>query len=81
MSYAGQSRLTFPDATRQRHNFIRFVATSLCGFTLNFLSYAALLRWTSLDYRVSLVIVLTGVSAVTYLLLSRWVFSKRGIAV
>jgi putative flippase GtrA len=76
VSYLGQSRFTFPDAERRSNNFLRFTITSLSAFLLNALAYAALLRWTSLDYRIALFLVLLGVAAFTFLVLNKWVFPR-----
>lgn len=77
VSYFGQSRLTFVNASRRPQTFLRFATVSFGGFALNYLSYAALLRWTSIDYRLALLLVLIGVAGLTYFTLSRWVFAKR----
>ena len=74
VSFIGQSRLTFVAQAAGTREFAKFTATSLTGFALNTLAYAALLRWTSLDYRLALLIVLFAVAALTYMLMSRWVF-------
>ncbi len=74
VSYVGQARFTFADSARHRLSFVRFSATSLLAFAINFVAYAALLRWTSLDYRVALLLVLGGVAGFTYLVLNKWVF-------
>lgn len=77
VSYLGQSRFTFASAARPPQTVLRFVTVSLSGFVLNYVSYAALLRWTTLDYRIALLLVLIGVAGLTYLTLSKWVFAKR----
>lgn len=74
VSFAGQSHLTFGSTQVGVAELAKFTATSLTGFALNALAYATLLRWTSLDYRVALLLVLLGVAALTYVLMSRWVF-------
>ena len=76
-SWIGQSRVTFRDAPRTAWAPARFVLTSVCGFGLNATAYAALLRWTSLDYRYCLAIVLTSVALLTWLLFDLWVFPDR----
>ena len=78
VSYLGQSRLTFAFADAGRHTFARFATVSGCGFGLNSIGYALLLRWTILDYRLSLILVLMASAAVSYLLQSYWVFPTRG---
>lgn len=78
-SWLGQSRLTFADAPRHARTRVRFALTSLCGFALNGTGYAALLRYTSLDYRVALVLVILSVAVVTWILFRRWVFSGAAV--
>jgi putative flippase GtrA len=78
-SWLGQSRLTFADVPRDAQTRARFVLTSLCGLALNATIYAALLRYTSLDYRVALVLVISGVAVLTWMLFRRWVFSDAGV--
>ena len=80
VSYLGQSRFTFAAAARPPQTFLRFTIVSFSGFALNYLSYAALLRWTSIDYRVALLLVLIGVAGCTYFILSKWVFAKRNVS-
>jgi putative flippase GtrA len=77
VSYIGQSRFTFADAARQATTFVRFATVSLSGFLLNYLCYSALLRWTAIDYRIALLIVLIGVAGLTYIALNKWVFVKQ----
>lgn len=74
-SWLGQSRLTFREAPRSTWTPVRFALTSLSGFALNAMAYAALLRWTTLDYRVSLAIVLMSVALLTWVLCDQWVFA------
>jgi putative flippase GtrA len=75
-SYAGQSRLTFRRSRDDREPYVKFIATSLSGFALNSALFALLLRFTPLDYRVALGLVLVLVAIVTFLLMDRWVFAK-----
>ena len=74
-SWMGQSRLTFADAPRDAQTRLRFVLASVCGLALNGAIYGALLRFTSLDYRLALVLVIFTVAALTWVLFRRWVFS------
>ena len=74
VSYHGQDRYTFARSPKNAPRFARFAATSLGGFLLNAASYASLLRFTSLDYRIALALVLGVVATLTYLVLGRWVF-------
>jgi putative flippase GtrA len=76
VSFVGQSRLTFASANTGALEFTKFALTSLTGFVVNALAYDALLRWTGLDYRFALLLVLLAVAALTYLSMSRWVFLR-----
>ena len=75
-SYGGQSRITFRRANVGREPFGRFLLSSLTGFALNSALFAALLRLTLIDYRIALVVSLVMASAVTFLLMDRWVFAS-----
>jgi len=77
VSYVGQSRLTYAFPHRWRPTFVRFAMASGCGFALNSMGYALLLRLTRLDYRVSLLLALLASATVSYALLSKWVFATR----
>lgn len=74
VSWLGQSRLTFADGDRSRLAPLRFLATSLAAFGLNAIAYGLLLRWTSLDYRLALLLVIGGVAMLTWLAFRHWVF-------
>jgi putative flippase GtrA len=76
-SYLGQALWTFSWRELSLANFARFAATSLGGFLLNALMYAALLHWTTLDYRVALLLVIGTVAIVTFLGMNHWVFSAE----
>ncbi len=80
VSHAGHRRLTFASAavsTPAAQSRGRFFAVAVASFALNELLYWALLRYTSLDYRVALCIVLLLVSALTFFLARYWAFSRR----
>ena len=77
VSYVGQSRLTYAFAHRWRPTFVRFATASGCGLVLNSMGYALLLKLTTLDYRVSLLLALLASATVSYVLLSQWVFAAR----
>lgn len=81
VSYLGQSRLTYSIDSGRRHTFARFATVSGCGFMFNSIAYTSLLRWTRLDYRLSLILVLAASAAVSYTLLRNWVFAvPRGVS-
>ena len=81
VSHAGHRRLTFgaaqAPAARSR---LRFFAVAAASFALNELMYAALLRLTSLDYRIALLIVLVAVAALTFFSARNWAFAAGGQA-
>ena len=83
ISHAGHRRLTFSSssaAAPASQSRLRFFAVALASFALNELMYWVLLRYTNLDYRLALAIVLVLVSAMTFFLARNWAFSARGTA-
>lgn len=79
VSHAGHRRLTFQSSSASAaHSRSRFFGVALGSFALNELMYWALLRYTNLDYRLALCIVLVLVSAMTFFLARNWAFSERG---
>ncbi len=81
VSHAGHHRLTFrhhqASAAQSR---LRFFAVACGSFAVNELMYAALLRWTELDYRVALFIVLVLVAALTFVSSRTWAFAPTAAA-
>ena len=77
-SYVGQSRLTFRRNRNNREPYAKFILTSLSGFALNTTLFALLLRFTSLDYRAALALVLVVVAVFTFYVMHHWVFAKPG---
>jgi putative flippase GtrA len=75
VSYLGQALWTFGQSGVNAVDFTKFAATSLTGFAANALTYASLLRWTGLDYRLALALVLLLVAMLTFLSLNHWVFA------
>lgn len=72
VSFLGQTRLTFPEATADGRAFLRFLAVALLGFGLN-----QLIVWIATGpfggpYWVGLAIVVTTVPFVTFLSLRYW---------
>nr|WP_298718914.1 GtrA family protein [uncultured Steroidobacter sp.] len=76
-SYLGQSLWTFSRKQLSLLSFARFTATSLSSFALNVAMYGALLRWTQLDYRIALLLVIGTVAVVSFLGMNHWVFAMR----
>ena len=76
VSHAGHRRFTFShhDAPASQSRW-RFFAVACFSFAVNELMYAALLRFTTLDYRVALFIVLVLVAALTYVSSRAWAFA------
>jgi len=76
VSHAGHQRLTFSrhEAPVARSR-MRFFGVALTSFVVNEIMYWALLRFTSLDYRIALAIVLIAVAALTFLIARHWAFA------
>ena len=76
VSHLGHHRFTFSaaqaPAARSRR---RFFAVALVSFLVNEALYASLLRFTELDYRVALGIVLVAVAALTFVSARQWAFA------
>lgn len=81
VSHAGHRRFTFShhDAPASQSRW-RFFAVACASFLVNELMYAALLRFTTLDYRVALFIVLVLVAALTYVSSRTWAFAPAADA-
>ncbi|HSB97731.1 MAG TPA: GtrA family protein [Spongiibacteraceae bacterium] len=56
--------------------FKRFFGVALLSFVLNEILYYLLLRYTTLDYRIALLIVLIAVAALTFILSRYWAFRR-----
>ncbi|MBU3709164.1 MAG: GtrA family protein [Burkholderiaceae bacterium] len=78
VSHLGHHRLTFSAAdapvARSRR---RFFLVALASFLINEAMYALLLRFTELDYRVALAVVLVAVAALTFFSARRWAFAGQ----
>ena len=80
VSHSGHRRLTFAASSLTApasQSRLRFFAVAMGSFAINELMYWALLRFTNLDYRLALAIVLILVSAMTFFLARNWAFSER----
>ncbi len=76
VSYVGHSRLTFPSERRATSAALpRFLGVAVGGFALNETLYWALLRYTTLDYRLALLLVLGAVAVVTLVWSKYWAFA------
>lgn len=77
-SFVGHARWSFPAEGRPVAPALRrFAVVAVSGFALNESAYAVLLRWTHLDYRVALFIVLCAVAGITWLAGRYWAFAHR----
>ena len=78
VSFVGHGRWSFPAEGRPVAPALkRFAVVAVSGFVLNETAYAVLLRTTSLDYRVALLLVLVAVAGVTWLAGRYWAFAHR----
>lgn len=75
VSYWGHRRWTF-DASGKPHRSAlpRFLLTAGASFAINEFLYFLFLRYTALDYRISLLIVLGAVASFTFVLGRQWAF-------
>lgn len=74
-SYHGHRGWTFREPLGSG-NYARMFAVSLLSFAANQLLYLFLLRFTSLDYRLALAIVLAAVAIGTFAVTRAWVFRR-----
>ena len=75
--FFGHSRWTFPAEGRDvRVALQRFAVVSMVGFALNEAAYAGALRWTSLDYRLSLFLVIVSLGIGKLLASKHWAFAR-----
>jgi putative flippase GtrA len=75
--FFGHSRWTFPAEGRDvRVALRRFAVLSLLGFALNEAAYAGALEWTSLDYRLSLFLVIVTLATAKLLASKHWAFAR-----
>ncbi len=78
VSFLGHARWSFPAAGRAvAPALMKFAVVAIGGFALNEAAYAALLAWTSLDYRAALFLVLAGVAGLTFFAGRQWAFATR----
>jgi putative flippase GtrA len=78
VSHAGHRAFTFTKSTVSVNNTrLRFFAVAAGSFLVNEALFAALLHFTTLDYRVALAIVLVVVAALTFFLARNWAFAAQ----
>ncbi len=76
VSYFGHRRFSFEPGATHRQAAPRFFAVSLLGFAANQSLYAALLKFTLLNYAVALFLTLVLVAGMTYALGRWWAFAR-----
>lgn len=79
-SYFGHCFVTFGERP-SGGTYLRMLLVSCGGFLFNEAAYWMLLRFTPLDFRIALLLVIAGVAALTYLAAKWWVFMVRKGAV
>ena len=76
VSYWGHKKLTFQSNIASHWRaFPRFFGVACSSFAANEFLYFLLIRYSPLDYRTALLIVLVVIAAATYLLSRLWAFS------
>ncbi|MBI3771729.1 MAG: GtrA family protein [Gammaproteobacteria bacterium] len=75
VSYLGHRHLTFATSEARHSKALpRFVIVAVTGFCVNQAMFYLLLRYTSIHYAVSLLLVLGAVAAMTFVLSKAWAF-------
>lgn len=74
VSFFGHHHWTFASAENQKSTFKRFLGVAVLGFLVNEFMYSLLLKFTDLDYRIALFIVLGAVAGMTFVLSRFWAF-------
>lgn len=77
VSYIGHRNWTFASEAGHATTLTRFLGVSITSFMLNEAMYSLLLRYTALDYRIALFIVLVAVAALTFVLSRYWAFRQQ----
>lgn len=77
VSHYGHRHFTFRDQeTTAASSRGRFFLVALLSFAVNEVLYWVLLRYTALDYRVALAMVLVAVALLTFVLARHWAFAS-----
>ena len=75
-SFFGHARWTFPSQARDVGVALRrFAVVSILSFALTEAAYAAALRWTNVDYRLSLFAIIVTLAAGKLLASKHWAFA------
>ena len=78
VSYWGHRLFTFQAGSlRHSQTLPRFIAVACTSFAINETLYFLLLRYTKLDYRIALFLVLAAVASLTFVLSRQWAFRLR----
>lgn len=78
VSFSGHYRWTFGNhGAPLLRSAGRFFAVSACGFAINEVAYALLLRWSALRYDLVLAVVLIAVAGGTYVVSRHWAFRRN----
>ena len=76
-SFFGHARWTFPKQGRDVGAAMwRFAIISLISFVLTEAAYAGVLEWTSIDYRLSLYLVIVTLALGKLLASKHWAFAR-----
>lgn len=76
-SFFGHARWTFPKQGRDVGAAMwRFAIISLISFVLTEAAYAGVLEWTSIDYRLSLYLVIVTLALGRLLASKHWAFAR-----
>jgi putative flippase GtrA len=76
-SFFGHARWTFPAEGRDVGVALRrFAVVSLVSFALTEAAYAGVLEWTSVDYRLSLFVVIVTLAGAKILASKHWAFAR-----
>jgi putative flippase GtrA len=76
-SFFGHARWTFPAQGRDvRAALWRFAIVSLLSFALTEAAYAGMLEWTSIDYRLSLYLVIVTLALGKVVASKHWAFAR-----
>ena len=75
--FFGHARWTFPAEGREVGTALqRFAVVSLLSFALTQATYAAALEWTSVDYRLSLILVIQTLALGKLFASKYWAFAR-----
>ena len=78
-SFFGHSRWTFPAEGRDVGAALRrFAVVSVASFALTEAAYAGVLEWTTIDYRLSLFLVIVTLAGGKLLASKYWAFARSG---